>query len=250
MGFGYLLLGYLLTFLLYLTVENLGFGFLALLLGYLLMALGLRELRRYSAAFRWSLWVLLPLLVPTLYDALVSLSELFLWDLGGLPTMLGAAMELSLFFLLILFNVTMLYAIRVLAGEVGLPSTEAAAIRNLLFVGAYAVLYLVCRLPGVSHSAAAPYLNVALLLLNLAWVFCNLFLLLSCNKNICSEGDEDQAPRESRMGWLNRLNAAYDRNHEILKNAARESRELSLEKKRQRSQARDLQKQHRNKKKK
>ena len=44
MGFGYLLLGYLVTFVLYLTVQGLGFGGIALLLGYGVMLLGLSEL--------------------------------------------------------------------------------------------------------------------------------------------------------------------------------------------------------------
>ena len=250
MGFGYLLLGYLVTFVLYLTVEQLGFGWLALLLGYLLMGLGLRELSTYCRAFCWSLWTLPVLLLPTLYDAVVSVGELLAWEAPFRSAALDGAVELLTFFLLIFFNVTMLYAIRVLAGEVELPSTVAAALRNLLFVGAYAVLFLVAKLPVVATSPVMPYLSVILVLLNLAWVFCNLFLLLSCNKNICRAGDEEQTPKESRHSWLNKLNAAYDKNHATLENAARESRELALEKQRERQRARNEKKIKHNKKKK
>lgn len=249
MGFGYLLIGYLVTFVLYLTVETLGFGWLALLLGYVLMALGLRELCRFCRAFGWSLWLLVPMLVPTLYDALVSLRAWFAWNLPVVTPTVSAVMEWVFFFLMITFNVAMLYGIRVIAARVELPSTVAAAVRNSLFVGAYAVVYVVSRLPFAWMAAATPYLGVVLVVFNLAWLFCNLGLLLSCNKNICRADDVEQTPKESRMGWLNRLNAAYEKNHETLTNAGRENREAALERQRERRTAREKKKIHHKKKK-
>ena len=54
MGFGYLFVGYLITFVLYLTVQAFGVGGLALLIGYGTMMLGLWELTRYQKAFAWA----------------------------------------------------------------------------------------------------------------------------------------------------------------------------------------------------
>lgn len=251
MGFGYLLIGYLVTFVLYLTVEQLGFGFLALFLGYTLMALGLRELSRYCRAFRWSLWLLLPMLLPTAYQGLKSCVQWFAWRIPFVNSTVDAGMNWVFFFLMITFNIAMLYGIRVISCEVGLPSTTAAAVRNSIFVGAYAIIYVIAQLPIDAMRSIAPYVSVVLVLINLAWLFCNLFLLLSCNKNICRAGDEEQAPKQSSVGWINRLNAAYEKNHQTLERAAKEDRERAWQKKMDRRNAREEKhsRQHRKKKK-
>ena len=70
MGFGYLLLGYLISFLIYLTVQALGVGSLALLAGYLLMLYGLATLCKYHNAASGA--------VKTMREAHEHLSRLFI----------------------------------------------------------------------------------------------------------------------------------------------------------------------------
>ena len=50
MGFGYLLLGYVVTYLISITAGSMGVGSLALLIGAALMFWGLRELCNFSTS--------------------------------------------------------------------------------------------------------------------------------------------------------------------------------------------------------
>ena len=69
MGFGFLFLGYLLTFVLYLTANRLGVGAFALLLGYLLMFLGILKLEKYEKRFGFAKILLIPLFLGGIYQA-------------------------------------------------------------------------------------------------------------------------------------------------------------------------------------
>ena len=209
MGFGYLFLGYLITFLLYMTVSSLGFGGLALLLGYSLMLYGLWQLNRYHRAFAWSKWTLLPLIVLAGIDTIWELDS-FLWSLPPQSTTVAEALDWCALLLLIFFNLSMLYAIRMIATEVGLGPIAIAAVRNSVFVILYALLSVIVRLP-VAMSIQA-YFNLPLVLLDLVWIICNLLLLISCTKNICPAGDEEVEERRSRFAWINRIQDIYEGN--------------------------------------
>ena len=214
MGFGSLFLGYLTAFVLSITVGKLGFGGLALLLGYALMLYGLMELNRYQRAFAIAKWLTLPLMLTALYDLLCALDELFLWQLPIAGGVFETVMQWSVLFLVIVFHLAFLHGIRMLAVEVGLLHIATKAIRNMLLVGLYALIYTAGSIPTVQASAAYPYLTFAVNLLNLVYVICNLLLLISCNKNICPEGDEDQPARPSRFAWVNKMSDAYERNRQ------------------------------------
>lgn len=225
MGFGYLLIGYLITFVIKITVSGLGFGGLTLLVGYAVMLYGLMQLRLYHRAFAWSEWILLPLMLTAVYDQLKSLCELFLWDLPFVNAVTNSVFEWVTFALIIIFHFALLYAIRMIAGEVELLHVATKAIRNMIIVGLYAVLTGAYYL--TAGSDAAKYLSFSVVLLNFVSVICNLLLLLSCNKNICREGDEDQPPKPSRFELINRLGDAYEKNRQkAIDNTRREAEEV------------------------
>ncbi len=225
MGFGYLLIGYLITFVIKVTVSGLGFGGLALLVGYAVMLYGLMQLRLYHRAFAWSEWILLPLMVTALYDQLRSLCDLFLWKLPLVNAVTNSVFEWVTFALIIIFHFALLYAIRMLAGEVELLHIATKAIRNMIIMGLYAVLTGVYYL--TAGSDVAKYLSFSVILLNFVWVICNLLLILSCDKNICSAGDEDQPARPSRLKWIDRMSNAYEANRQkAIDNTRREAEEV------------------------
>ena len=224
MGFGYLLIGYLITFVLYMTVNGLGFGGLALLLGYGMMFYALQELCRYHRSFAYAKWILLPCFPLAGYDLFGSLDELLLWRLPIFSATVTNVTDWITFLLLIAFNLAMLFGIRMIATEVGLGHMATASIRNSFFVGLYAVLYLFVKLPLAGLDGVRAYFGMALMLCNLMWVFFNLLLLLACNKNICRVGDEDQPAKPSRFGWVNRIGDAYERNRQrSIENTTREA---------------------------
>jgi len=213
MGFGYLFLGYLITFVLYMTVNSLGFGGLALLVGYATMLWGIWQLNRYHRAFAWAKWLLLPLLATAVLETLQNLNALLLWGLPlENPILLAVTDWLSLA-LITVFHFALLFAVRALATEVGLLHIATAAIRNALFVALYVLLSAVARMPFISEALRG-YLTLPLILVDLVWIFCNLFLFISCMKNICPEGDEEVAERRSRFEWINRIQDTYEKNRQ------------------------------------
>lgn len=214
MGFGYVLIGYLVTFVLYLTVAQLGFAPLALLAGYGLMYLGLRELAHYHRSFRIPAWMLLPLSLVALCDAYTGIAGALSTDLPAIPASVAGVLEWLTFALIIGFHVSLLAAIRNLSAEVGISRIGVSAVRNCVLVGLYAVLYLVAGLPFAQDEAVRPYFNLPLVLLQVVWIVCNLFLFLTCAKDICPEGEEDQKPKRYRWDLLNKIGDAYERNRQ------------------------------------
>ncbi|MBQ8311113.1 MAG: hypothetical protein IJX80_08905 [Clostridia bacterium] len=219
MGFGYLFLGYLVSFFLYMTVQALGIGSLALLVGYAMMFYGLYLLRHYHAAFASAKWMLVPLLAMGLYRVAEDIVTLFLVSLPFVNDTVKAAVDWISFMLLIVFQLAMLYGIRMLADSIELKKISGAAVRNSIFVGVYAVLYLCGSLP--LGETIKPYLTLSVTLLNLVFVVCNLALLVSCMKNICREGEEQIEPKRSRFAWVNRMSDTYEKSRKSLNDQMR-----------------------------
>lgn len=237
MGFGYLFLGYLVAFLLSLTAGALGVKSLALIGGFLLMLIGISRLSRYHGAFALSKWLLIPMLLVALYWLFADIEALFLLPIPFVGGTVEAVVGWVDFVLTVLFQCALLYAIRMLADSIELKKISAAALRNTLFVGIYAMLYVASNL-SLEETVAA-YVTLFANLLNLLWVVCIAWLLVNCMKCIGSEGEEDAPPSRSRFAWVNRLNDAYDRTHEKLNEQARADGEALMrrhqEKKKNRS---------------
>jgi signal transduction histidine kinase len=212
MGFGYLFVGYLLAFLLQNTLAGLGWGAVAVLLGYGVMLWGFCLLQHYHDSFVFAKWTLLPMMLTALYDLLASFNNLFLWDLPIFGGGWGLAYRWVSLALITFFNFAMLYAIAQLAREVELGHIAVKAIRNAIFVGLFALLQAVANLP--LSEEVKNYLALPILALDIVWIVCNLLLLISCAKNICSAGDEDQPAKPYRWGFLNRMGETYERNRQ------------------------------------
>ncbi len=210
MGFGYLLIGYLITFVLYSFFGALGVGGFALLLGVGIMMSGLSTLCRYHRQFCYAKWILVPMLALAGYDAFRSLSDMMLWNLSLFGEGVTNVINWLIFTTLLLFNIAMLYGIRTISQSLGLLSMAASSLRNMILVSGYALLYVVAQLSFLVPENVKGYLLVPVNLLQILWIICNLLLLLACNKNICAAGDEDQPPRQTRFKWVDRLNRSYE----------------------------------------
>ena len=240
MGFGYLLIGYLVTFVIHMTLDSLGLGSLALLLGYGTMMLGLFQLNRFHSAFAYSKWLLLPLMLTAVYEGAASLSEKLLLEVGFFaPSVANVVAGIS-GVLVVVFHLALLLAIRALAEEVGLPSIRLKATGNMILVSLYAALYLLAELPLLGETIRG-YLLYPVVLLQLAWIICDLLLLLNCAKDICPEGEEDPAPRRYRWNLLNRIGDAYERNRQRSIDRVTRETEERLEKRREAREKKKIQ---------
>ena len=240
MGFGYLLIGYLITFVLSMTARSLDFSGLALLAGYAIMMGGLSLLSYYHSAFVRAKWSLIPLMLCAVYQTLADFDALLLLELPIFGSVVWTIYEWVSLALLVGFNLLMLYAIHRLAQEVELPKLSVSAVRNAIFLGVYVVITILAAMPFA--KAIAGYLLIASVCFDLAWIFCNLFLLLACTKSICAEGDEDQ-PAKPAKGWIGRMNEAYERNRQrAVETKTRETEEFL----RRRKEKRELKQQRKN----
>ncbi len=213
MGFGYVFLGYLVSFFLYMALDALGFAGLALLIGYGLMAGGLWMLGHYHKAFRLPLWSLLPLSVCAVHTLILSLSKTFGFDAGVLAGEgIKALFSWITFVSVLAFQLLLLYGIRMLAREVELKQIDIKAIRNAVFVLLYAALYLVAQL--LPSDVAQSYLAIPLTLLQIVFCALNALLLLNCAKDICPAGEEEQPPKRYRLSILNRIGDTFEKNRQ------------------------------------
>ena len=230
MGFGYLLLGYLTTFLLKMLASALGVGSLALLVGYFLMWTGLRTLRLYCHSFEWAQWVLYPMMATACFGLLGDLAKFFLWN----PSFLAGASAVIAwvdFALIMVYHAALLSAIREIGEQVELTKVSAAAIRNSIIVLLYAVLYLLYFIPGLFPDTVRGYLTLSMTLLNVAWIFCNLWLLLNCTKDIVAQGQEDPEPKRYKWEFLNRMGDQFEENMKKAADSNRDAIEEHLRKK-------------------
>ena len=230
MGFGYLLLGYLTTFLLKMLAYALGVGSLALLVGYFLMWTGLRTLRLYCHSFEWAQWVLYPMMATAGFGLFGDLAKLFLWN----PSFLAGASAVIAwvdFALIMVYHAALLSAIREIGEQVELKNVSAAAIRNSIIVLLYAALYLLYFIPGLFPDTVRGYLTLSMTLLNVAWIFCNLWLLLNCTKDIVAQGQEDPEPKRYKWEFLNRMGDQFEENMKKAADSNRDAIEEHLRKK-------------------
>ncbi|MBE6698998.1 MAG: hypothetical protein E7584_01995 [Ruminococcaceae bacterium] len=220
MGFGYLLLGYLVTYVISITASSVGFGSLAILAGSALMFWGIRNLCRFNISFVSAKWLTLPIFALGLCRLWQDVAKAWLsWEGTAADVLLGVVTWAS-FATTLLFHFALLYAIRVLALEVGLNKLSSHAMYNTLAVGIWGALFLLCNMPTVGEKVL-PYFSISMALFNLVYLISNAVLLLRCAKNICAEGDEEVAPKPSRFEWINRISASYNQTMDKLKENSR-----------------------------
>lgn len=242
MGFGYLLIGYLIAFVLYLTVQVFGIGGLALLVGYGMMMLGLWELTRYNRAFGTAKWICVPLLLVALFQLVGEVAELLLLDVVLLEGNAVVALTWVRFACVILFNFAMLYGVRAIAQEVELLHVATKAVRNAVFVGLYAIVYLLTNFVFAQNETIRAYFVFSLMLTQVVYMLLNLALLISCTKNICAEGQEEVPQEPHRWEFLNKVDRVYDRTRQKNIDDAKAAGEALAERHRRKKEEKQKQK--------
>ena len=216
MGFGYLLLGYIITYLLSITAGSIGVGSLALLIGAALMFWGIHNLCSFNVSFIPAKWLTLGVFAIGLLRLWQDFFSAWFTVDASVEATLSAVFTWASFAITLAFHFAVLYAIRVLALEVGLGKLSSHAMYNTLAVGIWGVLFLLCNMPAIGETLL-PYLSISMGLFNLVYIISNIVLLLRCAKNICAEGDEEVAPKPSRFAWVNRISESYNQTMDKLK---------------------------------
>lgn len=236
MGFGWLFLGYVVSFLLSGVGAMLNMKFLVCLLGYVMILRGLWELRKYNAAFRFPLWTVFALMPATVYEMLTEWGNVFAWNAPFLSETVETVMAWVDFGITMLFHFTCYYAVAIIAKSVDLPRTVREAVFDAIVGVGYAALYTVSRV-FLPESVAAQ-LGVPLTFFLLFWRIYDICLLVSCCKNICPAEDKDQTPKPYRWNFLNRMGERFADNFHRAADSTRASREEDLRNRRERKHRR------------
>ncbi len=209
MGFGYVLLGYLISL-------NFVYQQLTMLPATLLILLGMLKLGQYNRPLREALY----LLCPTAAVAAVS----FVYEVGrmfGLISQTGwerangvlSPLTLALY---LLFTLRLLSGIVELSKETELPELVFRARRNTVLTIITYALYVFLELPITAAWYASFAMHAALpaLLFHFITMMLNSLLIFSCYRLICLPEDVDMPRGKTGIAFLDKLNDKLDEREE------------------------------------
>ncbi|MBO5269160.1 MAG: hypothetical protein J6B77_00135 [Clostridia bacterium] len=204
MGFGILIAGYYLTYLVGMIWKTEIWGPPIILLGCVLCIMGLLKLSEYETQFRVPMLVNALMLVPSIYRVVHYFASESLWDTPIFSSDVLNAVQYVEFLLFSLFGLALLFSIRKLAADVEDQKIVTASVRNAVFVGLYMILQFCSVLP----VAVKAYFALAAMLVQLVLHVLMGLLLVSCYMRICDESDKDMPLKKSRFAWVNKMREA------------------------------------------
>lgn len=228
MGFGILTVGYYLTYLFGMVWKEEIWGILMIVVGCLSVGMALLSLSEYEKSFRWALAFDAFMLLPAAYRLVSWLSASFLWDLTFLGSLETTA-EYAELIGFIGFGAALLAAVRTLASDVEDTRIVTSAVRNLVFLGIYAILSVFTLLP-LGYKGL---FGLAAMLAQLVFHVLMGLMLFSCYMRICDEGDEDMPLKKSRFAWVNKMREERARREQRAADSVTEFAEARLRRKRE-----------------
>lgn len=207
MGFGILFVGYAICFLVSLTY----YGYLFRLVGFCIMTVALLKLREYGKSFRYPLVTSIVMVAYGLFESYYELAAKLALPRPELSSSVLVAMDWFCMLGIILFNLSLLYAIFDIAKQLDLTNQKNSALRNAIFIVLYLVLNVLGMGPLSGNETFGRYFSLPIFLLQLMWVIFDLVLIFSCYMYICPEGDEEMPRRKTGIGFIDRLAEESDR---------------------------------------
>ncbi len=240
MGFGPLLIGYFITYVVTLGLGN--YIFAGMLIGGFITFLGLSELRKYAPTFLYAIIANVLLILCSFYEAAEYIDGAFLLGLGldgGSASVVFGWIELAIY---LIFNLTLLYGIADLSRRVEYPETREKAYRNMVFVVLYNLFYLVFNIPNSIFSKDIGFFMTLLMILQLIYAFFNLALIFRCYAMICPEGEEDMRRKPSRFEFVNKLREKQDEREQKAIESTKAYLEEKIEKRNQKRNSKNKKK--------
>lgn len=233
MGFGLLLIGYLITYIVALNTYGAAFR----LLGYIVIAYAAFKLSEYERKFRLTAYVSAALALLSaistaqficehLYDNMILSSNPF----GGVfATVMPYIDAIGVFAL----QLVLLLAIKKIARDTEVHNIELNAGRNIFFVSLYFILSVVGYLPLPFKESYARYMGLPLVILYIAWIAFQIGILFSCYARICDESDVEMERKPSRFAFVNKFRAELDAKQEKARRESEEYKRAKQEKRRE-----------------
>ena len=253
MGFGLLLVGYVISYLL--TIGLGEYAFAGLIIGHFMMYLALGELKKYSPAFKYAYVCSVLLILCAAFECVMGIDSMISLGLPAVAQSVANVMDTVRFALDLCFNLAFLYGIIDLSVRVDYLETKYKAYRNLVFVGLFyafqTIVSLISRNPGETYEKYASFMMTVVLLLKLIFVFFNIGLIFKCYAFICPSDDVEMKRKPSRFEFINKIRAKTDANEERAIEDTKKYFEQRAQKKREKLEAKNTKNiQHSHKKKK
>ena len=236
MGFGLLLVGYTVAYLFSIGLGGLeNYAFAGYLIGYFLCYMGLSELKKYSPTFFYSLVLSVALTGCGLFETIVGLDNLLALGFNLSANSIYTLFSYVRFTLDLLFNIMLLYGVIDISKRVDYEPTRNAAYRNFIFVSiAYAFEIIRMILSTFAYESVKNYLSTLAsisVILKIFYIFLNVLLLFRCYAFICPSEDVDMKRKESKIGFINKLNERTDKKEQENMEFSRKFYEERLKKK-------------------
>ena len=233
MGFGPLLIGYLITYIISLGLGN--YLFAAMLVGGFIMFLALCELRKYSPAFLYAIIACVLMILCSFYKTAAFIDDMFMLGLGLTSETMGQVFDWVKFAVDLVFNIALLYGIADLSRRVDYSQTREKAFRNMVFVGCYNVFQVIMLIPNTVFQKDKAFFMTLLMIFQIIYAVFNFLLIFKCYAMICPEGEEDMKRKPSRFEFINKMREKQDEREQ----RAIESTKAYLEKKKQQKEAKN-----------
>ena len=207
MGFGFLFVGYLLTF------NFVGYNGYTDVFSTLLMLLGLSTLSTYGKSFKAAFYTALPLAVLHAGGFVVALGALLglFTPTAELTTWLSVA-SLATKAVFLFFVLT---GVAEISRETDIPVLRLRALRNRIFTLVFLTLGILLETDLFpTQTMLLGIVAMLYMLLGLLVTFLNAKCFYEAYIWICLEGEEQMERRPSRFGFINRLNAFSDKMEE------------------------------------
>lgn len=228
MGFGLLLTGYLMTYLMWFS----SYGAFPALIGCVVMLYALTKLVEYEPRFKYAFFSVACVGLTVLVLASISFCEIVSVELPGFFT--SGAFGLGVRYLKIVFDlffhITLVLAIMKISGDTGLENIRRSAAVDLAF---YVVFFVSEITDAVTIEDVLVDQTVFIVTLVL-WLVClimNGVMIFRCYMMICDEGDQEMKRKPSRFGFINRFYDELDQREERARQRDAEYRKDKYEKK-------------------
>ena len=194
MGFGLLVIGYIVTFIMSLTL----YGWLIRLVGYLIMAVACIKLKDYFPIFRYPVIILAALFISGGFEAVCEI-----FGAAGWAQSAEAFNGYIRFALQLVYQFVLLISVSISAATVGLTEKRLSAVTDMSAVSLAAVFYLL--------AVTRPAFGGVAVLFGLVSNIMVIVLLFSCYMRICPEGDEDMPRGKSRIPFVDKINDSMEK---------------------------------------
>lgn len=222
MGFGLLLIGYL-------VANVMSYSFVPKFLGYALMMWGCIKLSDYDTKFRACMMPAVPAGILSVYLYGDHMCKLFKFETALFPQSIVSSVSLIESLLSAGFTVLMLIAIISIAKSTELDKLSFKAARNIVILGLGEVAYIVARCLPIGQVANA--IAYGALIVRALHIFLDLLLLFACYRMICKEGDEDMPAKEINIPIIRKMEEVLNKRDKNAYQSAKDFSEKRYEKK-------------------